>query len=140
MLSDMDANELAARVAEARQARRWSVETAARAAGINRVTWKRIENGLSVQDVKRRAVEDALGINGNEPFDQVEAVEAVEVVREQLNPALGRYTDHELTTEVQARMLLMASRLHAAGDPSLVFVTDADGAQVVTSRPAGDVR
>lgn len=140
MLWDMDATELAARVAAERKARRWSVETAAREAGINRVTWKRIESGLNVQDVKRQAVEDALGINTTEPFDHDEADAAAASAREQLNPALGRFTDHELTTEVEMRMLLMAARLHAAGDPALVFIPDADGTQIVTSRPAGDLR
>lgn len=75
-----------------------------------------------------------------ETLDGDEAAAAVTIMREQLNPALAQFTDHELTVEIETRMLLMASRLHAAGDDTLTFFTDADGSTVVTSRPAGDPR
>lgn len=43
------------RVEAARLARGWSKEQAAREARISSITWKRIEDGLGVQDVKRAA-------------------------------------------------------------------------------------
>jgi transcriptional regulator with XRE-family HTH domain len=55
--------DLGARVTAARIAKRWSVETAARQAEISRTTWNRVESGLGVQDVKRAAVLDVLGLD-----------------------------------------------------------------------------
>jgi transcriptional regulator with XRE-family HTH domain len=137
MLVDMDVQELAERVATERKARRWSVETAAREAGINRVTWKRIESGLAVQDVKRRAVEDALGLREDSPapLTSAEAADAAQMLSSQLNRRLLDFTDFELLTELHARMVLMASRLHASGDDMLTFVIDPGGENIITSRP-----
>jgi len=59
----MDAKERAAlgvRVKKARIAARMGKEAAARKAGISAITWKRVEDGLRVQDVKLAAVLDAL--------------------------------------------------------------------------------
>jgi hypothetical protein len=53
----------------------------------------------------------------------------------QLNRDLLRFTDYELLTELHARMVLMASRLQAAGDDVLTFVVDSEGDHVITSRP-----
>ena len=55
--------QLGARVQAARVDKRWSVETAARRAEISRTTWKRVEDGDGVQDVKRAAVLDVLGLD-----------------------------------------------------------------------------
>ena len=44
---------LARRVERARLGQGWSKEKAAREAGISSITWKRVEDGLGVQDVKR---------------------------------------------------------------------------------------
>ncbi len=55
--------DLGTRVTAARIAKRWSVETAARQAEISRTTWNRVEAGLGVQDVKRAAVLDVLGLD-----------------------------------------------------------------------------
>jgi DNA-binding XRE family transcriptional regulator len=59
-------------VAMARADLGWSKEEAARRAGISSITWKRVEDGLPVQDVKLRAVYRTLGWdpdNPNEPID-----------------------------------------------------------------------
>lgn len=48
-------------VAAARVQRTWGKEEAARAAEISSITWKRVEDGHRVQDIKLRAVERALG-------------------------------------------------------------------------------
>jgi ribosome-binding protein aMBF1 (putative translation factor) len=54
---------LAERVRLARQERGWSKEHAARKADISSITWKRIEDGLAVQDVKLAAALRVLEIN-----------------------------------------------------------------------------
>lgn len=87
-----------------------------------------------------RILSDERAETAPDRFTGDEATDAAEQMRQQLNPSLGRFTDHELLTEIQTRMLLMASRLHAAGDASLLFVTDPAGGYVVTSRPTGDTR
>ena len=51
------------RVERARLARGWSKEQAAREARISSITWKRVEDGLGVQDVKRAQVLDVLGLD-----------------------------------------------------------------------------
>jgi transcriptional regulator with XRE-family HTH domain len=55
--------ELGRRVVRARLARGWSKEQAAREARISSITWKRVEDGLGVQDVKRAQVLDILGLD-----------------------------------------------------------------------------
>jgi hypothetical protein len=54
---------LAAKVSAARLARGWSKEQAAREASISAITWKRVEDGLAVQDAKLQRVLVALGLN-----------------------------------------------------------------------------
>lgn len=55
--------ELGRRVKTARLKRGWSKEQAAREAQISAITWKRVEDGLSVQDAKRQAVLNCLGLD-----------------------------------------------------------------------------
>lgn len=55
--------ELGRRVTRARLARGWSKEQAAREARISSITWKRVEDGLGVQDVKRARVLEILGLD-----------------------------------------------------------------------------
>lgn len=50
-------------VRRAREQRGWSKEHAARKADISSITWKRIEDGLAVQDVKLAAALRVLEIN-----------------------------------------------------------------------------
>lgn len=59
----MDLQELGRRVQGARLARKWGKEQAAREAGISSITWKRVEDGLSVQEAKLQAVLDAVGLD-----------------------------------------------------------------------------
>lgn len=54
---------LGMRVQQARLERGWSKEQASREAGISSITWKRVEDGLGVQDHKRYAVLRALGLD-----------------------------------------------------------------------------
>ena len=54
---------LGSRVERARLARGWSKEQAAREARISSITWKRVEDGLGVQDVKRARVLEVLGLD-----------------------------------------------------------------------------
>src|SRR6476620_4946620 len=54
---------LGRRVERARLARGWSKEQASREARISSITWKRVEDGLGVQDVKRAQVLDVLGLD-----------------------------------------------------------------------------
>jgi hypothetical protein len=55
--------QLGRRVERARLAHGWSKEQAAREARISSITWKRVEDGLGVQDVKRAAVLDVLALD-----------------------------------------------------------------------------
>ncbi|WP_074329660.1 helix-turn-helix domain-containing protein [Mycobacteroides abscessus] len=48
-------------VEQARIERGWGKEAAARHAGISSITWKRVEDGLSVRDTSLRAIEKTLG-------------------------------------------------------------------------------
>ena len=51
------------RVERARLGKGWSKEQAAREARISSITWKRVEDGLGVQDVKRAKVLEVLGLD-----------------------------------------------------------------------------
>lgn len=64
-MSDDHLAELGARVEAARLSRGWGKERAAREAEISAITWKRIEDGLSVQDAKRAAALRVLGLDPN---------------------------------------------------------------------------
>lgn len=61
--------ELGQKVKRSRLSRGWSKEFAAREARISSITWKRVEDGLGVQDAKRAAVLRVLELdhNGNPP-------------------------------------------------------------------------
>lgn len=54
-------DRLAAAVHEARLARKWSKEEAARRAGVTAPTWKRVEDGLPIQEHNLHAIAAALG-------------------------------------------------------------------------------
>lgn len=54
---------LGERVRQARLDLAWSKEQAAREAEISSITWKRVEDGLPVHDVKRAAVLRVLGLD-----------------------------------------------------------------------------
>jgi transcriptional regulator with XRE-family HTH domain len=54
---------LGQRVERARLSHGWSKEQAAREARISSITWKRVEDGLGVQDVKRAKVLEVLGLD-----------------------------------------------------------------------------
>lgn len=59
------AKELGARIEAARLAQRMSVKAAAKAAGIARDTWVKVEAGGSVHDTKRQAALDLLGLDSD---------------------------------------------------------------------------
>jgi hypothetical protein len=131
----MNIEDLAETVRAKRLANRWSVQEAANRARVSRITWKRVEDGLPVQDVKRRAVEDLLCIG--EPLGQLSAAEAAaagELGRHDLNPDLAEFTDQELLDEVAGRLLLLAARLQAAGGVDvLAFSSEQDGSRRIVS-------
>jgi transcriptional regulator with XRE-family HTH domain len=81
---------LADAVRQARLDRGWSKEEAARRAGISSITWKRVEDGLPVQDVKRRVIEALL-------FHELSA---------ESKPDLATFSDRELLREVERRLLI----------------------------------
>ena len=58
----MDYAALARDVERERLARGWSKEHAARQAGISSITWKRVEDGLAVQEAKLAAILLTLGL------------------------------------------------------------------------------
>lgn len=53
---------IAQAVRDARLARGWGKEEAARQAGVSSITWKRVEDGFNVQDAKLALILDALDI------------------------------------------------------------------------------
>ena len=59
---DEELARIAKAVEQRRLALKWSKDEAARQAEISRITWRRIEDGLPVQDAKLAAAEDALGM------------------------------------------------------------------------------
>ncbi len=87
MTSPYDLDTLAKAVKDARLERGWSKEDAARHAGISSITWKRVEDGLRVLDVKRHVIENLLR-------DSTPA---------KANPALAGFTATELLREVEVR-------------------------------------
>ncbi len=59
--TDEQRQAVAQAVKHARGTKGWSKEEAARRAKISSITWKRVEDGLRVQDTKIRGIEAALG-------------------------------------------------------------------------------
>lgn len=57
-----DLNTIAARVKAARLARGWGREKAAREADVSSITWKRVEDGLTVRDTSLVSVMNVLGL------------------------------------------------------------------------------
>lgn len=66
-MNDVDLEQLATRAKAARLSKQWSKERAAREADVSSITYKRVEDGLPVQDAKRAAVISALGIEWPAP-------------------------------------------------------------------------
>jgi transcriptional regulator with XRE-family HTH domain len=135
-MTTYDLDSFAGAVLQARLDRHWSKEEAARRAGISAITWKRVEDGLPVQDVKRRSIESTLQLDTaavGEPLTAAEADEAIKIVRRDLNPDLAGFTDRELLQEVEGRLLLLAARLEAGGERVFFWTLDADGGRVLTS-------
>jgi len=63
LMNSEQLERLGRRVERARLSRGWSKEQAAREARISSITWKRVEDGLGVQDVKRAQVLEVLGLD-----------------------------------------------------------------------------
>lgn len=137
-LTESGRTELGRTVLAARKDAGLSKQKAAKAAHISVTTWKRVEDGLEVQDVKLHAALKSLGIEPVDPWVAVETQTAARHLREQLNPALARFTDYELLTEISDRIQLMAALLAGANSDALEFVTDEEGQNVVTSRPRSE--
>lgn len=132
MLADMNIDELAKTIQRRRLDKGWSVEEAARRAGINRVTYKRLEEGLPVQDVKRRAVENLFGMGEEQPND-FDGAGAAEIIERDLNPDLAEFTDHELFEELERRLLLLAARAQVSGAKLLTVTVEQDGQRSIVS-------
>lgn len=97
------AADLGRRVAARRVALRWSVQGAARRAGIARDTWRKIEAGESVQDTKRAIVLDVLGLDGHGHVRSGPADGVPDGDRPSLPPRLDEATLDELLDELAAR-------------------------------------
>lgn len=87
---------LAEAVYQARLAKGWSKEQAARVAGVSSITWKRVEDDLPVQEHKLRAVSEALGWEPRRAF----ALKAV-VAEEADDAPVRAITDDMLMAELQ---------------------------------------
>ncbi|CUR55391.1 hypothetical protein NOCA2270026 [metagenome] len=93
--------ELGVRVQAARVRNRWSVETAARRAEISRTTWKRVEDGEGVQDVKRAAVLAVLDLD-SQGLPLVHDEPAPVFVPAPGDPRQGSATDDEVLIAIRA--------------------------------------
>lgn len=71
VMSDQDLQELATQAKAARLAKKWSKERAAREADVSSITYKRLEDGLAVQDAKRAAIISALDLDLRLPDGRV---------------------------------------------------------------------
>jgi hypothetical protein len=142
-MTTRDIDSFAKAVVAARLERGWSKEEAARHAGISSITWKRAEDALPVQDVKRRAIERTLSIETDEDNREMlngVSASAAEIAADDLNPDLADFTDQELLTEIQGRVLLLASRLQTVSGAELLKVTvDMDGQRSIVSHTRKDV-
>lgn len=106
------AADLGRRVATRRIALRWSVQAAAREAGIARDTWRKIEAGESVQDTKRAIVLDVLGLDGHgHPRAEEAAPPPGDDPGTALPPRLDEATLGELLDELAARRARPGARL-----------------------------
>lgn len=141
-MTTRDIQSFAKAVIAARLERGWSKEEAARHAGISSITWKRAEDALPVQDVKRRAIERTLSLESDEDNRHMltEVSEsAAEIAAADLNPDLAEFTDQELLAEVERRTLLLASRLQSLSGADLLHVTvDPDGQRTIVSHTRKD--
>jgi hypothetical protein len=109
-------------VRSARLGKRWSKERAAREAGITSTTWKRVEDGLPVQEHNLTAIEEALGWSAGEAFrlkgdlDPVEpkpGPDKSELLRAAgLDPAAPPTYEALLEIVLQAREVLRFERPH----------------------------
>lgn len=118
-----DLGRLAEAVTARRKALKLGIEPAARAAGISKDTWKRVEAGLSVRDVTYTSVEVALQwapgscsrvLAGKEPIisapsDADPDVRITEIPSEELERAVGD----------AVRSAVMATRGDLTGDEIL---------------------
>lgn len=115
--------ELGQRVRAARLAKKWTVEQAARKAEISRVTWARVEEGLGVQDVKRAAVLQALGLDWSGASVGAATQDAVRV-EDDFVSAAGDTVEAGITNEDLLREIL---RSRAEYDQIRAEVRDLSG-------------
>lgn len=143
MLAGMDFDDLTTlgrEVERRRLAMGLSVDRAAAKAGINRVTWQRIEAGQRTHDAKRTAALKCLGmLTGQDEIvmSPDAARRAAELMGEDLNPDLAGFTDADLLGELEGRMLHYAAKLDSFGVPSLTWAVDVNGMRTVRSVPGG---
>lgn len=81
-MTDEGLAALAKAAEAARLAKGWSKERAAREADVSSITYKRVEDGLKVQDAKLAAIKAALGLDDPTPAVPVGAGVDPEVLAE----------------------------------------------------------
>ncbi|NYG07029.1 hypothetical protein BJ986_001516 [Phycicoccus badiiscoriae] len=107
---------LGKRVERARLARGWSKEQASREARISSITWKRVEDGLGVQDVKRARVLEVLGLDdrgepvGESPHDEG----FVTAPGPRVRPAVGDEEVLALIDDVRSRLDALERRIRGS--------------------------
>jgi transcriptional regulator with XRE-family HTH domain len=149
----------------ARLRRSLKIRRVAPEAGISEGRWRQIVNGYQsagrgqVVDVIAPAetlarMAKAVGVTATElrkagrtdaalelerlvVFEQqpTKAADAARIAREQLNPALARFSDRELLLEVEMRLLSSAAELQARGATTLTWRTDPEGRVALSSIP-----
>lgn len=94
-MDDKDLTYIAGRAKEARLAKGWSKEKAAREAQVSSITYKRVEDGLSVQDAKLAAVTLALGIAKLASDEDLVSTGGEDAMSEWLSREMSDLTDDE---------------------------------------------
>ncbi len=100
--------------------RNWGKEAAARVAGINSITWKRVEDGLAVRGTSLRAVEKALEWEAG-TIEEVATTGVPPVVAEHLTEPAAKNAPEQQAIEADQRELLDRSAREALSIRSIGY-------------------
>ena len=116
VMNPQQLEQLGHRVERARLTRGWSKEQAAREARISSITWKRVEDGLGVQDVKRAQVLEVLGLDDRgEPVGASTHNEGfVTAPGPRVRPAVGDEEVLVLIDDVRSRLDALERRIRGS--------------------------
>ncbi len=119
-----DLARIGRQVRRARLRRRWGKEEAGRRAGISSITWKRVEDGLPVKEMKLAAVMAALGLAEPDETTDLGALLAQD-------PTLSEASRSHIVNQYRLLQRLSAMEIQPAGslDPDEQAILDSDRPQ-----------